>query len=293
MSLGLNQPSLFSATEVLPEHKSAGLAFLLSLLVPGAGQMYCGKVARGGVTLAFFALSVVLAVVGFSVPDSMNQEILGVAMLAILVLYIFSFLDAYYVAREINAGTDPLVDANNPRVAATLNLLTNGFGYWYLGERTKGWIAFVVLGLVMRGVALAIGNSSWSLLLLLIPCAMSLDAYRIARKQLAEARAETPSSVLMEPSSAETRLPAAVPVAFAVVLALIIAGLIGIGLAVPRFDPIDQSRAVIDQGANPKRYENPTYGVRLLAPVGWEIRSSAKGYLAKAQKGQGCQVLFI
>ena len=167
--------------------------------------MYFGKVARGGVTLAFFALSVVLAVVGFSVPDSMNQEILGVAMLAILVLYIFSFLDAYYVAREINAGTDPLVDANNPRVAATLNLLTNGFGYWYLGERTKGWIAFVVLGLVMRGVALAIGNSSWSLLLLLIPCAMSLDAYRIARKQLAEARAETPSSVLMEPATAAPR----------------------------------------------------------------------------------------
>jgi hypothetical protein len=61
------------------------------------------------------------------------------AMLAVLVLYVFSFLDAYYVAREINAGMDSLVDSNNPRVATTLNLLTNGFGYWYLGERTKGW----------------------------------------------------------------------------------------------------------------------------------------------------------
>ncbi|MFY9559615.1 MAG: hypothetical protein WAQ52_05210 [Terriglobales bacterium] len=294
VSLGLDKPSLTSAAEVPPNHKSAGLAFLLSLLVPGAGQMYCGKVARGGVTLAFFALSVVLTVVGFSVPDSMSQDILGVAMLAILVLYVFSFLDAYYVAREINAGTDALVDANNPRVATTLNLLTNGFGYWYLGERNKGWIAFIVLGLVMRGVSQAMGSSSWSLFLLLIPCAMALDAYRIARKQLSEASGQTLSSVSLEPSIRDTRLPAAVPVAFAVVLVLALAGVIGIGLAVPPLDRIDQSRAVIDQGANPKRYENPTYGVRMLAPTNWEIYSSDKGYLlATARKGQGCQVMLI
>jgi TM2 domain-containing membrane protein YozV len=46
--------------EIQPVRKSAGLAFLISLLVPGAGQMYCGKIARGGTTLAFFVLSVVL-----------------------------------------------------------------------------------------------------------------------------------------------------------------------------------------------------------------------------------------
>ena len=62
----------------------------------------------------------------------------------------------------------------------------------YLGERTKGWIAFIVLGLFRRAVSRAVGDSPWSLLLLSIPCAMALDAYRIARRQLAELREVTP-----------------------------------------------------------------------------------------------------
>src|ERR1700687_2692249 len=190
VSLGLNLPSITSTSplETQPPRKSAGLAFVISLLVPGGGQMYCGKVARGGTTLAFFVLSVVLTVVGFSVPESTGRQVLGVAMLAVMVLYVFSFLDAYYVAREINAGTDLLVESNNPRVASTLNLLTNGFGYWYLGERTKGWAAFIVLGLVMRGISNAVGDSPWSLLLLILPCMMGLDAYRIAGQKVGGAR---------------------------------------------------------------------------------------------------------
>lgn len=95
--------------------------------------------------MAFFAVSAVLTVVGFKGTDALDEEILGIGLFALLVRYIFSSLDAYYVACETNAGIDALVDANNPRVATTLNLLTNGFGYWYLGDRTKGWIAFIVL----------------------------------------------------------------------------------------------------------------------------------------------------
>jgi len=294
MSLGLNQPSITSTApvETQPVRKSAGLAFLISLLVPGAGQMYCGKIARGGTTVAFFVLSVVLTVVGFSVPDSTGEEVLGMAMLAVLVLYVFSFLDAYYVAREINAGMDSLVDSNNPRVATTLNLLTNGFGYWYLGERTKGWAAFIVLGVVMRGISHAVGNSPWSLLLLVIPCAMALDAYRIARQQLAEAQATLPE-VPIQPSVPETRLPSAIPVLLACVLPLSLVGLAAIGLAAPKFNPVDQSHAVVDQQSNPKRYENITYGVRLLAPAGWDLNPSNKGYLISARKGAGCQVMLI
>ena len=294
VSLGLNLPSITSTSplETQPPRKSAGLAFVISLLVPGGGQMYCGKVARGGTTLAFFVLSVVLTVVGFSVPESTGRQVLGVAMLAVMVLYVFSFLDAYYVAREINAGTDLLVESNNPRVASTLNLLTNGFGYWYLGERTKGWAAFIVLGLVMRGISNAVGDSPWSLLLLIIPCMMGLDAYRIARQQVAEARgtlAETPTP----PPGPETRLPAAIPIVLACLPPLILVGLVAIGLAAPKFEPVDQSHAVVDSESNPKRYENPTYGVRLLAPTGWDLNPSRKGYLISAKKGAACQVMLI
>jgi hypothetical protein len=46
----------------------------------------------------------------------------------------------------MNAGIDIHVDVQNPRVAAVLNFLTNGFGYFYLrGERIKGFTVFIVL----------------------------------------------------------------------------------------------------------------------------------------------------
>jgi len=193
MSLGLDQSPLTLPDNAKPAPKSAGFAFLISLVVPGAGQTYCGKSGRGVLTLLAFAGGVVLSVVGFSVETSSgSDQIAGIGVMVAFVLYVFSFLDAYYVAREINAGTDWLVDPNNPRVATTLNLLTNGFGYWYLGKRNKGWIAFLVLGILMRGLSRAMGDSPWTTLLLLIPLAMALDAYRIAHRQIEEQRAASP-----------------------------------------------------------------------------------------------------
>ena len=62
----------------------------------------------------------------------------GYSIMIGLTMWIFSFLDAYFTAAEINAGQDAQVDVQNPRVAVVLNLLTAGFGYFYLGERTKG-----------------------------------------------------------------------------------------------------------------------------------------------------------
>lgn len=293
MSLGLDQSPLALTENVTPAHKSAGLAFFLSLIVPGAGQMYCGKTGRGGITLALFVAAIGLMTVGFGLGEaSVSNEITGIAMVMALVLYVFSFLDAYYVAREINAGTDWLVDANNPRVAVTLNLLTNGFGYWYLGEPTKGWITFIVLGLILRGLAQALGNSPWSLLLAVVPCTTALDAYRIARKQIEEARQAAPAAAT-PPPAVETRLPATIPVALACVLALGLIGLAALGLVMPNFNPVDQSRSVTNQESNPKSYENPNYGVRFLAPANWEFQSD-KQFLVKAETlGGACQVALL
>ena len=255
--------------------------------------MYCDKRARGGVTLAFFAVSAVLTVVGFKGTDALDEEILGIGLFALLVRYIFSLLDAYYVACETNDGIDALVDANNPRVATTLKLLTNGFGYWYLGDRTKGWIAFIVLGLFMRAVSRAVGNSAWSLLLLSIPCVMALDAYRIARRQLAEVREVTPVAARIGLSMRRTRLPTFVPVGLAVLFALLLAGVMVVGSAVPKFDQIDQSRAVLDQNSDPRRYENPTYGMRLLIPSTWDIEPLDKESLVTVRKNEVCQVTLL
>ena len=255
--------------------------------------MYCGKFARGGVTLVFFAASAGLTIVGFKGTDALDEEILGIGLFVAFVLYIFSFLDAYYVARETNTGIDALVDANNPRVATTLNLLTNGFGYWYLGERTKGWIAFIVLSLFMRAVSQAMGNSPWSLLLLSIPCVMALDAYRIARRQLAELREVTPAAAGIGLSIRGTRLPPFVPVGFAVLLVLLLTGVMVVGSAVPRFDQIDQSRAVLGQNSDPRHYENPTYGMRLLIPSTWDIEPLGKESVVTVRKDGVCQITVL
>ena len=126
-------------------HKSAGLALLLSLILPGAGQLYCGKSFRGGVTLCF---SLVGAVLCFMRQQPTLQ---GEGILLVVVLWVFSFLDAYFTATEINSAQDAQVDAPNPRVAVTLNLLTAGFGYFYLGERAKGMAFFVGTQIVRCG----------------------------------------------------------------------------------------------------------------------------------------------
>ena len=59
MSAGSNHEI---AEQLIPQtqHKSAGLAFLLSLFLPGAGQLYCGKRFRGLVTLCFSLLGAAL-----------------------------------------------------------------------------------------------------------------------------------------------------------------------------------------------------------------------------------------
>jgi TM2 domain-containing membrane protein YozV len=81
-------------------HKSAGLALLLSLILPGAGQLYCGKSFRGGLTLGFSLVGMVLCF--------MRQQptLQGEGILLVVVLWVFSFLDAYFTATEINSAQD-------------------------------------------------------------------------------------------------------------------------------------------------------------------------------------------
>lgn len=70
-----------------------------------------------------------------------SDQLVGIGGLYMAILWPFAFLDAYFGAREINSGVDQII-TENPRVAEVLNLLTWGFGYFYLAERTKGMILF-------------------------------------------------------------------------------------------------------------------------------------------------------
>jgi hypothetical protein len=205
MSLGLNDQ--WQSGLIEPLHKSAGLAFAMSLLVPGAGQVYCGKTTRGAVTLAF-------TIVGLLLCFNRSPQIEGLGVTLVLVLWIFSFLDAYFTATEINLGEDSQVDVQNPRVAVTLNLLTAGFGYFYLGERTKGLVIFLGAQAMRVTVTRLGGHASRliALVLVLFQVLMAADAYRIAHAQIKEALGPKPEDGLAPKTS---RLPAFVPIGLA------------------------------------------------------------------------------
>lgn len=225
MSLGLNLNQPVGAFVPDRPHKSAGLAFLLSLLVPGAGQFYCGKNGRGGMTLAFWLLGLIFCVAHPS------TAIVGESLFVMLVLWIFSFLDVYFTAIEINRGQDDVVDEENPRVAVTLNLLTAGFGYFYLGERTKGLILFVAMQVARLVVPAAeFWGITIGLGLLIVQMLVALDAYRIAHRQLKQRLAQVETQPVQDVAPA-SRLPVQVPVVLACLLPFGFAALGVIGLA--------------------------------------------------------------
>jgi hypothetical protein len=195
-------------------HKSAGLAFALSLLFPGSGQIYCGKTTRGGIVLGICVLALTL-LFGSAPPN-----VRGSGIVLALVLWVFSFLDAYFTAAEINAGQDAQVDVQNPRVAVILNLLTAGFGYFYLGERKKGMVIFAGTQILRFGVPRLTGFAGGviSLVLAVAQMLLAADAYRIARVQLREALG--PEGVEARTSALKrSRLPMFVPITLACVSA--------------------------------------------------------------------------
>lgn len=273
--------------------RSAGFAFLVSLVVPGSGQIYCGKKNRGIPTFifSFFAAAGLLAF-------NTNASWWGDCLRALIALYIFSFLDAYYTAREVNAGKDP-PPYQNPRVAAVLNLLTNGFGYFYLGERAKGLIVFMVMRLL--GFALASVEWLWELMLL----GVTIDAYRIGRRELKSSPMPASSEVLqlslreayLPPAPVEqaappdpghsSRLPPIIPLSLAGFLACVYAGLVLLGTIMPDYSVLDQSRVSFQQTGGERIYSNPRYGAELHVPAQWNFDFADRGFLVQAASADG------
>ena len=215
------------AAEFAPvKKKSAGLAWLLSMVLPGLGHFYCGLKLRGALVMGFSVAGMAafwMSIAAQATGRGFDQNVLGAAFLILPVLYVFGFLDAYFTAREINRGIDPtLVD--NPRVASVLNLMTKGLGYFYLGERVKGLVVFFVLGFAQVTLPVMLGGGPTltnvvSLVAILLSVAMAIDAYRIGRRSF-EAQI---AGMDLHTEAPPSRLPVVVP---------LIAGSIVIGLLV-------------------------------------------------------------
>ena len=143
LSPGLTQVSTAPSPTFAPQPvtKNPAIAFLLSLIFPGAGQFYCGKLSRGLWILAIFFLGIgatIYLITQLGNPDGESfASLWAFAFRVTVFVYVFAFLDTFFTVREMTAGTDAFV-AESPRVAAFLNLMMPGFGYFYLGKRHSG-----------------------------------------------------------------------------------------------------------------------------------------------------------
>jgi hypothetical protein len=278
--------------------RSPAAAFFLSLLIPGAGQFYCQKISRGFWTLLSFApVSLVTLLWTFSLvtlsTDADLVSVWGWGVRFCLLLYIFAFVDAYFTAREMTAGADAHIP-ENPRVAGILNLLTRGFGYWYLGERTKGLAVFVGLAVIPYVILLSVPQSLQSPLSILVELLVAVfvvDAYRIARRRRAKILARIRPAAAPVPSPG---LPAAVPVALAVLLGAAYLGLAATAALFPDYRSIDQASARVTRGPEQNSYANPKYGVALTAPASWQINTAKPRVFLEASGRMGaCNATFL
>jgi hypothetical protein len=208
------------------------------MVLPGLGHFYCGLRLRGALVMGFSVAGMAVfwrSIAAQAAGRGSDQTVLGAAFLILPVLYVFGFLDAYFTAREINRGIDPtLVD--NPRVASVLNLMTRGFGYFYLGERVKGLVVFVGLGLAQMLMPIMLGGgptvtNAVSFAAMALSFAMGIDAYRIGRRSFEaqvvgmDLHAEAPPS----------RLPVVVPliaggIVIGLLVLIIVAGMVATAL---------------------------------------------------------------
>ncbi|HQN75853.1 MAG TPA: zinc-ribbon domain-containing protein [Methanomassiliicoccales archaeon] len=97
------------------DEKEAILAVILSVLIPGVGQIYCGKVGRGiGILVLLGLLSLVSFVPLFFIMDPVDFNFAGFFALYVLlsmialIVYIWQIYDAYRCAVDCNNAAPPV-----------------------------------------------------------------------------------------------------------------------------------------------------------------------------------------
>ena len=214
---------------------------------------------------------------------------MGGAFRITVFIYVFAFLDAFFTAREMTAGTDPFV-AESPRIAAILNLLTPGFGYFYLGNRALGLWVFVGLWVLqstahnMKDVKDVRDQWGGALVLELVAIGLAVDAYRMARKREKQILATT-----RLPPRTSGNFPAAIPVGLGLLLGTGYFAVAARAFYQPNYTNIDQSTARVVRNGQDSIYDNPAYGVSLAVPGSWTIEHQKRGTLALAiREDHGC-----
>jgi RNA polymerase subunit RPABC4/transcription elongation factor Spt4 len=97
----VSEPPISRISITVSKEKSVALAVVLSFFIPGLGQIYCGKVARGVGILALSVLMFFIFGATAASAGANSSEPLFPFLMLILV-YIWNIYDAYKLAEKIN-----------------------------------------------------------------------------------------------------------------------------------------------------------------------------------------------
>lgn len=277
-----SQPAEPLALEPPASRKSPFAAFLLSVLMPGAGHMYMDRIGQGLGLFFLIVLSVAFCVSGVS-------ALVGNGIIMLPSIYLFAAVDAYYLAREYNAGVGSRLTGNSPRVAAILNLLTKGFGYFYLGSRGKGIAIFAgltVLQLILNAVHLRY----LSILALAVQIMLAADGYRVGRERLLADNPELCDDAVgrANPGWFTPRVLAV----FVFVLTAMMVTVGSLGVAVARGGQlIPPGDGRFESTADGLRFTESKLHVSFTAPAEWQPFASRQSIAAI--QGDGCSFMLM
>jgi len=106
-------PNQYSATFTMPrDEKEPIIAVILSIFLPGVGQMYVGKLLRGILILLFLPIFSVLAFLP-ALAITNEESFYGylwwtvIATIIIIIAYVWQIVDAYKLAEDHNRQNAP------------------------------------------------------------------------------------------------------------------------------------------------------------------------------------------
>jgi hypothetical protein len=265
------------------KRRSPLVAMLLSMVFPGLGHLYIGLRRHA----AWLIGTELLALAGTAYSSGVIH---GQFILMLPTLTCFAIMDSYYSAREWNAGATSLLAGANPRIAALLNFLTKGFGYFYLGDKAKGFVVFLALWATQTFHLLH--PNIWLLILLIsTQILISADGYRIARQRLLAKHPEIDKSEdggkgavdLANPRGLQPAVASAIFLTFGVVLLLGYASLQALN------GRYATTLGSLERDPSGLVYRNPVENIELTVPTDWD--DSHPTHTLIELSGDGCSII--
>jgi len=189
--------------------KEPWLAVTLSFALPGAGQMYAGKVLRGCFVL-FAVLSAL--VIGFWSLLAVRGDVrLGLAGLSVVPVFsLLNLFDAHRCCRKVNDTAFEIArkQSKDPWLAIWLTLVFMGLGHFYARKWLQGLLilaSYFLAFAILETIAVRLGASSHSPTVGLLEALLSLVWYSIAMcwayDSVSPRRETRPVSVLLVSAS--------------------------------------------------------------------------------------------